>query len=128
LGLPARCALIELLDRFNGSNNGNIGLGLRELAAALRCSQATAQRALRELDDSGLAWPMKVGAWRGRQATTWRIAFYRCDATGDLPVTMWPPRSEFTTKAQKVHHESANQVRGSPRKRKSLKTPSRSAP
>ena len=108
LSLPARCALIELLDQFNGSNNGTIGLGLRQLAKSLRCSQATAQRAFRELDDSGLVWPMKVGVWRGRQATTWRIAFYRCDATGDLPVTMWPPTSE-------VHHESAE---GSPRKRK----------
>jgi hypothetical protein len=108
LSLPARCALTELLDRYNGSNNGFIPLSLRTVADELRCSQATAQRALRELDDSKLAWPMKVGAWRGRRATEWRIAFYRCDASGDLPVTMWKPRSE-------VHHESA---KGSPEKRK----------
>jgi hypothetical protein len=108
LSTPARCVLTELLDRYNGSNNGLIALSVRTVADELSCSQATAQRALRELDDSKLAWPMKVGAWRGRRATEWRIAFYRCDASGDLPVTMWRPRSE-------VHQESA---KGSPEKRK----------
>jgi hypothetical protein len=34
LSLAARCALIELIDRYNGINNGMIGLGVRELAKA----------------------------------------------------------------------------------------------
>ena len=37
----ARSALIELIDRFNGCNNGAIVLGVRELAYELRCSIAT---------------------------------------------------------------------------------------
>jgi hypothetical protein len=107
LSLPARCALIELLDRYTGINNGMIGLGVRTLADALKCSQATATRALRELDDSGLVRAMTVGFWRGKRATEWRLAFYRCDKTGHLPNKSWP--------AREVHLESA---KGSSGKRK----------
>jgi hypothetical protein len=107
LGLPARCALIELLDRYNGCNNGMIGLGVRELAHEMKCSHATASRALRELDDAGLARPQTPGVWRGKRATEWCLTFLRCDATGELPTTKWTPR-EF-------HEESA---KVSPRKRK----------
>ena len=106
LSLPARCALIELLDRYNGINNGMIGLGVRTLADALKCSQTTATRALHELDDSGLVTATTVGFWRGKRATEWRLAFYRCDKSGELPNKNWPTRQ--------VHQGSA---KGSPRKR-----------
>jgi DNA-binding MarR family transcriptional regulator len=101
----ARAALIEILDRYDGQNNGRIGLGVRELAYELNCSPATASRALRELDDSGLIQPRTVGAWRGGRATEWRIAFHRCDETGDLPQTQWEQRqrySEFHQRNSKV--------------------------
>jgi hypothetical protein len=107
LSLPARCALIELLDRYSGINNGMIGLGVRTLANALKCSQSTATRALRELDDSRLAVATTVGFWRGKRATEWRVAFYRCDKTGDLPNKNWL--------AREVHQGSA---KGPPEKRK----------
>jgi hypothetical protein len=32
---------------------------------------------------------MKVGTWRGRRATTWRLTLYVCNATGEFPVTQW---------------------------------------
>ena len=54
LGCYARALLFELIDRFNGCNNGMIGLGVREAAYELGCSQGTACNAMRELDDSGL--------------------------------------------------------------------------
>jgi hypothetical protein len=63
LSLPARCALIEIMDRYTGINNGMIGLSVRTLADALKCSQATATRALRELDDSRLVTATTVGFW-----------------------------------------------------------------
>ena len=110
LSLPARCALIELLDRYTGINNGIIGLGVRELADELKSSHATAGRAMRELDDAGLVRPTEVGVWRGKRATEWRVTFYRCDASGDLPNKSWAPRAQS-------HRESA---KGSPRKRKEV--------
>ena len=49
----------------------------------------TSLAALRELDDAKLAQPVTVGAWRGRRASEWRLTFYRCDKTGELPTTQW---------------------------------------
>jgi hypothetical protein len=102
LSLPARCTLIELLDRYTGINNGMIGLGCRELSEALKCSRDTANRALTELDDAGLVRPTTVGVWRGKRATEWRLTFYRCDKTGDLPNKSWPAYSQSDQRDAKV--------------------------
>jgi hypothetical protein len=92
LSVYGRCFIIEILD-----NNGMIGLGVREASEALKCSRSTALRAMCEVDDAGLARPTTVGAWRGKRATEWRLTFYRCDKTGDLPNKSWPTRSQFGT-------------------------------
>jgi hypothetical protein len=80
LTVYARSALIELLDRYTGINNGMIGLGARELAAELNCSKDVAARALRELDDAGLARPTTPGVWRGKRAERSRRGFERTPA------------------------------------------------
>ena len=64
LTVYGRAALLELIDRYDGCNNGMIGLGVRELAYELRCSRGAASIALRELDDAGLARPVTMGARR----------------------------------------------------------------
>jgi hypothetical protein len=102
LSVYARCALFELLDRYTGINNGMIGLGCRELAEALNCARDTASKALRELDDSGLAHPLTPGVWRGKRATEWRLTFFRCNKTGELPILNWTPRSQSISKDAKV--------------------------
>jgi hypothetical protein len=102
----ARSLLYELIDRYNGCNNGMIGFGVREAAYELGCCKGTVSNAMRELDDAGLARPTKIGAWRGKRATDWRLMWLRCDKTGDLPVSAWEQRkpfSEFTTQDTKVH-------------------------
>ena len=95
LSLPARALLIEIADRYNGSNNGMIVLGVREAAYEIGCSQSTVSRAARELDDASLVRPTKVGAWRGREATEWRLMWRRCDKTGDLPRSNWQERTPY---------------------------------
>jgi hypothetical protein len=70
------------------------------LAYELNCSHSTACRALKELDDAGLARPQTVGVWRGKRATEWRLTFYRCDATGDLPNKTWPVRQSHQGNAK----------------------------
>jgi len=103
LSVYARCALIELIDRYTGANNGTIGLGVRELAEELRCSKNAASKALHELDDAKLAHPLTVGAWRGKRASEWRLTFIRCDKTGELPVTHWEPRFSTRGRTQSPH-------------------------
>jgi hypothetical protein len=88
----ARCALIELLDKYTGINNGMIVMGCRELQERMHCAPSTALKALHDLDDAGLAHPMKVGNYVGKKATEWRLTFYLSNKTGDLPVTHWPQR------------------------------------
>ena len=102
LSVYARCALFEVLERYTGINNGMIGLGCRELAEALNCSRDTAAKALRELDDSGLARPLTAGVWRGKKATEWRLTFFRCDKTGELPILNWDPSSKSVSQDAKV--------------------------
>ena len=70
------------------------------------CSQGRVSRAMRELDDAGLARPTKIGAWRGRRATEWRLMFLRCNKTQEPAVSIWEqrkPYSEFTLGYAEVH-------------------------
>jgi len=119
LSCYARAILFELIDRHSGINNGMIGLGVREAAYELDCSQSTASKAMRELDDSGLARPLTPGVWRGKRATEWRLMWLRCEKTGDLPVSNWEqrtPHSEFATQYTKVrvveHNDSLSSSDG----------------
>ena len=118
VSLTARAALIEMLDRYTGINNGMIGLGCRELADELRCSRGAAANALRELDDAGLAHPVTGGVWKGKRATEWRLTFYRCDKTGELPVTTWKERSKrppgWTQEVAKVHRDGHKRAKCPP--------------
>jgi hypothetical protein len=103
LSLGARCALIELLDKYTGINNGMIPMSVRDLRDRLNCRMRAACNFLHELDDAGLARPTKIGAWRGRVASEWRLTFYRCDLTGDFPVTQWEPRPEPQPEPEPKH-------------------------
>ena len=117
LGRHARNLLFEIIDRHNGINNGMIGLGVREAAYELRCSQTSAYNAMRQLDDSGLARPTKIGTWRGRKATERRLMFLRCDKTREPPVSVWEqrvPYSEFTIESAEVHHRERRYGESSP--------------
>ena len=110
LSIYGRAALIELIDRYMGCNNGMIGAGRARLAYELRCSIDAAGRALRELDDAKLAQPVTVGVWRGRRASEWRLTFYRCDKTGELPTTQWEQRKppSLSTPAETQKYASRN--------------------
>ena len=114
LDSSARCTLIEMLDKYTGINNGIIVMGCRELTERLHCAPSTAARALHDLDDAGLATPTEVGVWRGRKATTWRLMFYRCDKTGDIPVHNWPehiPSSSGATQKPRSVRVAARKAR-----------------
>ena len=87
LGPVARALYIELRARYNGTNNGFIGLGAREAGKALNVSKDTAQRAFVSLSDHGfirLATPSSFNT-NGRKAAEWLLTEDRDDRTGRLP-------------------------------------------
>jgi hypothetical protein len=97
LSVYARCLLVELGRRYNGTNNGEISMSVREGAGALNCSINTAAKAFRELKDQGFIRPHVKGAFnvKMRHATTWILTEY---AYAGKPPTKdfmkWPPGAE----------------------------------
>jgi len=89
LSCYARCLLTELGRRYNGDNNGEIPLSIREAAELLKCHKDTASKAFRELDDRGFVRSHIKGAFKlkVRHATTWILTEYRYDDQ--------PPTKEF---------------------------------
>lgn len=79
-----RCAYIEMKWRYDGFNNGRIGLGGRELARELGTSQMTALRSLGNLEKLGFVAKAKASGFnvKNRTATEWRLTEYKCDVTG----------------------------------------------
>ena len=73
LSCYARCLLVELYRRYNGGNNGEISMSVREAAELLGCNKDTALKAFRELEERGFIKSNVKGAFtlKERHATTW---------------------------------------------------------
>jgi DNA-binding transcriptional MocR family regulator len=89
-----RAAYIEVKWRYDGLNNGRIGLGCRELADEIGMGRTTASQALEGLQEKGFIAKAKASAFnvKNRAVTEWRLTEYRCDVTGELPTkefTRW---------------------------------------
>lgn len=73
----ARALLVELKALFNGLNNGELFLSVREAAKRLGCGKNLAAELFEELQDRGFIRPNEVGAFnmksaaRRGKATTW---------------------------------------------------------
>lgn len=82
-----RCAYVELMKLYNGSNNGRIALGVRTLADALNVAPTTAARALRSLEAHGFIVTVTRGAFsrKLRHATEYRLTAHGCNVTNGLP-------------------------------------------
>lgn len=85
LDCKARCALVELYGLYNGRNNGDLFLSVRELAARLRCGKATASKAFRALEERGFIRAKERGAFnvKHRHATTWILTEF--EYAGKIP-------------------------------------------
>jgi hypothetical protein len=71
----AKCLLIEVWQRHNGINNGEISYSVREAAKSLRCSKNTAAKWFQELVERGILKPRQPGSftYKKRHATEWEI-------------------------------------------------------
>jgi DNA-binding transcriptional MocR family regulator len=73
--------------RYNGFNNGSIGLSVRDAAVALNVGRSTASRAFKELQDRGFIETVRKGHFdrKARHASEWRLTEHPCNVTGSLP-------------------------------------------
>jgi hypothetical protein len=86
--LPARAILFELAALYAGTNNGHLGLSVRQAATLLHCAKDTASRAFRELSEKGLIEAAYIGNFKAKVsplASEWRLSWRRCDRSGALP-------------------------------------------
>lgn len=78
-----RALLLELIRRYNGRNNGHIGMSARQAAEAINISDKdTALRYLNDLRDRGLIRPVTLGGFNMKdptasRATEWALTWER---------------------------------------------------
>jgi hypothetical protein len=99
-----RDAIITIMMRYNGHNNGTLPVSVRWLSHELGSGKSTAQRALDHLQEAGLIERVIPGRFQGRvsRAARWRVTCFACDVSGRqpgdwtrLPALM--PRRDVTT-------------------------------
>lgn len=94
MGPAGRALYVELAQRFNGSNNGEISMSVREAARLLHIAKDTASKTFHELVEKGFIRRAICGSfnWRLKHATTWILTEHKL---GDEPATKefarWPP-------------------------------------
>jgi len=99
LSMTARCLEMELKALYNGANNGDLFLSVREAADRLGIADNTASKAFRELEAKGFITPKQKGSfsWKKRHATLWILTEFECNgklATKDF--MRWQPQEKNT--------------------------------
>ena len=87
LSCQARAVLIEITRAYDGTNNGRIGLSVRQAAERCNIAKDTASRAFKDLEERGFVGCVTRGAFnrKSMHATEWRLTWWPCDVTGELP-------------------------------------------
>ena len=75
LSAPARAIYVEMECRYYGTNNGDIGLSVREASKLCRIAKDTAGKAIQELQDKGFIRCRRKGAFHRkiRHASEWEL-------------------------------------------------------
>lgn len=104
LTAQARALYVELAQRYNGFNNGEISMSVREAAGALHIAKDTATKTFHELEEKGFIKRHVCGSfnWKQRHATTWILTEFEL---GEAPPTKefarWrPPNLETSPKSE----------------------------
>ena len=93
---PARAIYIELAARFNGSNNGQIALSVRDAAQRCHIAKDTAGRTLQELIEKGFIAIVTRGnfGYKLRHATEYRLTDYKYrDESPTKDFMSWRPEN-----------------------------------
>jgi hypothetical protein len=111
-----RCVLIEIMRRYDGKNNGLIGLGVREAAELCRINKDTAAQSFRKLGERGFIECGQEGSfdYKARHAAEWRLTWLKCDRTGALPsraFLKWVPADTQAAKSKSRSETKGQSVR-----------------
>lgn len=90
----ARCIFIELKRRYNGKNNGSIGLSYRDAAKSFKGGKDTARTRLRELHEHGFIRMTNKSHKGNRHATEWLLTTERDDRNNHPPSNEWKAYEE----------------------------------
>lgn len=118
MGAVPRSILVELMRRYNGSNNGHIPMSIREISSLVRIGKTTAADGLQELEDRGFireaipsSFARKTSAsGPAGRSSRWRLTEFKCDLTSDLPTKEFA-RWEAPPLAKKSPQKKQNAVR-----------------
>ena len=81
LSMTARCLEMELKAIYNGSNNGELFLSVREAANRLGIAHNTASKAFKELEEKGFIIAKQKGHFKQkvRHASSWILTEFECN-------------------------------------------------
>lgn len=110
MGPVPRALYVELAQRYNGSNNGEISMSTREAARLIHAAKDTVTKGFRELEEKGFVRKGRCGSfhWKTRHATTWVLT--------EHPMDDAEPTREFAS------WRSSNSVAGPKSRRKRPKS------
>ena len=90
----SRSVYLDLAKIYNGSNNGNIALGVRRTARLVNIAKDTASKCFRELEAKGFIRRRVCGSfdWKLRHETTWVLTEHTYgDALATKDFARWHP-------------------------------------
>ena len=90
----SRAVYLELARIYNGSNNGNVALGVRRAARLVNIAKDTASKCFRELEAKGFIRRRICGSfdWKLRHETTWILTEHAYgDALAAKDFARWDP-------------------------------------
>ena len=94
LSAPARAIYVEMECRHFGTNNGDIGLSVREASKLCRIAKDTAAKAIQELQEKGFIRCRRKGAFhcKVRHASEWELTAQSFDTDNPTKDFMrWQP-------------------------------------
>lgn len=109
-----RCLYMELKQRYNGTNNGEIPLSHREAQLALNCSNKPVMAAFAGLINKGFIRPGQVGSfhWKvgggaGGRSTRWILTEYPVDLPlrsliAEKTFMRWKPEKDKSRCAESI--------------------------
>ncbi|HWU02436.1 MAG TPA: hypothetical protein VN222_06845 [Novosphingobium sp.] len=107
LPVGARALLFELIRRYDGNNNGKIGLGQRDAADALGVNKDTAAGYFRALQDAGFIVCTQPGGFNmkdptSRRASEWRLTWEWCGDRAPTKDFLNPPSQKTTVRKNRT--------------------------